>query len=493
MVFKGGVMEAEKHIQKNEVISNEFLEDKEKEVAFYVLSQINEKGYMKASPNYKWYVPMWFRDSSFTSISLTHNAKFFELKNDKETADKMKDASARLLNFMWKAMNNFSENMDRAIEMPLENPSFNIILNHVPARINENYSIGDHRENKEIGSDNPLYYSDLNRSMWLKQFDSVPLLLIATNDYIKNFGADKNLEDSLHKISKLLPKMIEYMNKIYIAPCSNAWEMDTHQIHVYDVAAIYAGMGSALEIVKYFKNDLKEDAIESLSELKRILNSNSILECFDEENKNKIESSLKKINFFNNNEINSVNEKKVLEYMSNVDKFLKDHFIRNNTLYKAKDVFREDGNFKNGPIQEVDSEELFVFTRFNPPCITEEIQKNTMKRIEDELFNNNSLPIRFKGDTYFYGGRWPLLGLEAANWYINNNSPEKAKQIIDYITKKYLMHGEKIPEQEIVNPASQNDPDEFYVKNNKKVIEDLIWSESAYVDTVLRYLENQRK
>ena len=55
------------------------------------------------------------------------------------------------------------------------------------------------------------------------------------------------------------------------------------------------------------------------------------------------------------------------------------------------------------------------------------------------------------------------------------------------------MHGEKIPEQEIVNPASQNDPDEFYVKNNKKVIEDLIWSESAYVDTVLRYLENQRK
>ncbi len=485
-------MEKENSFQKIEKFDKEFLKEREKDVVSYVISQIDEKGYMKASHDYKYYIPMWFRDSSFTSISLTHNAKFFESERDKENADKMKDASARLLNFMWKAMNRFSENIDRALEIPLENPAWDIILNQVPARINENYSMGWHRGNNEMGSDNPLYYSDLNRSKWLKQYDSVPLLIIATNEYIKNFGFDKNLEISLHKISKLLPKMIEYINKIYITPCSNAWEMDTHQIHAYDVAAIYSGMENALEIVKYFKKDLKENLIDNLKKLNKTLNNKDISECInDEKNMEEIESCLRRINLINNKEIDKINEDKILKYMNNIDEFLKDHFIRDNIVYKAKDVFKEDGNFKNGPVKEVDSEELFILNRFKPPCITQEIQENTMKKIEEDLFNNNVLPIRFKGDTYFNGGRWPLLGLEAANWYMNNNKIEDAEKIINYITQKYLLNSNRIIEQEIVNPASEYDPDKFYEKNNNKVIEDLAWSESAYGDAVIEYLETK--
>ncbi len=486
-------MENEKTLQKTEKISNEILKEKEKEVTSYIISQINEKGYMKASQDYKYYIPMWFRDSSFTSISLTHNAKFLALEKDDENYRKAKNASARLLNFMWKAINKFSENMNRAIEIPFENCAFDIILNHVPARINENYSMGWHRNNKEMGSDNPLYYSDLNRSKWLKQYDSVPLLIIATNEYIKNFGIDENIEKSLHKISKLLPKMVEYMNKVYVAPCSNAWEMDTHQIHAYDVAAIYSGMENTIELVKYIKTNLKKDLVDNLKGLNKSLNKENFNKYIDKKNIHKLESCLGEIEIINNKKIQNIDENKILKYMNNINKFLEDHFIRNNIIYKAKDIFNENGDFNSNPIKEVDSEELFILNRFKPPCITKEIQDNTMQKIEEDLFNNNVLPIRFKEDKYFYGGRWPLLGLEAANWYIDNNKNEEAKKIINYITQKYLIINSKIVEQEIVNPASNYDPNEFYNKNNKKVIDDLAWSESAYVDTITKYLKIQEK
>ena len=204
---------------------------------------------------------MWFRDSSFISISLTHSARHLD-ETDQKNINIIKNASARLLNSLWKAIDGFSENIDRGIELPLENGAFhNNILNHVPARFNQNYKVGwhRHRSDEEMISDNPVLEEkyDLNTSIWLKQYDSVPLLIIATNEYIKNFGIDKNIEKSLHKISKLLPKMIEYMNKVYIAPCSNAWEMDTPQIHAYDVAAIYSGMENALELIKQFKKEKK--------------------------------------------------------------------------------------------------------------------------------------------------------------------------------------------------------------------------------------------
>ncbi len=474
------------------VDDKEFLISRQKEVINYIESQIKPSGYMKASHNYLYYIPMWFRDSSFTSISLTHNAKFFEKNNDKEDEEKAKDASTRLLNFMWKSVNNFSQNMEKAINLPYEHPAFNnTMLTHVPARINEDGKMGWHRGNNLMESDDPVDHLDFNQSLWLKQFDSVPLLIIATNEYIKNFGIDEKIGESLHKITKLLPLMINYMNKIYVTPCSNAWEMDTNQIHAYDVAAIYSGMENALELVKYFKKELNEEySIKKLKKLKDILNASDIENCLEEKNKAEIELCLKAINMANNEKINNIDENEILKNMDNIDKFLKNHFIRNNILYKAKDVFKNDGTFKNGPVFEVDSEEIFIFTRFKPPSATKTVQNKTMEKIETDLFDGNVLPIRFLGDKYFFGGRWPLLGLEAANWYIQNNKKENAEKIINYITEKYLLNSNKIPEQELVNPASKDDPDKFFEKNNSNIIDDLAWSESAYADVLSEYLKS---
>ncbi len=464
----------------------EFLRKKTNDVVFYVISQIDKKGYIPASSNYEWYIPMWFRDSSFISISLTHNARYLN-KTDQKNINIIKNASARLLNSMWKAIDGFSENIDRGIELPLENGAFhNNILNHVPARFNQNYKVGwhRHRSDEEMISDNPVLEEeyDLNTSIWLKQYDSVPLLIIATNEYIKNFGIDENMAESLHKILKLLPKMIEYMNKVYVAPCSNAWEIDTHQIHAYDVAAIHCGMENALELIKQFKKE-KKNIKNNLKKIKE-----NIINDFDNQNLKNIELHLRIINLVNNEELEEINENKILENINNINRFLKNHFIINKILYKATDNFRNE----NSLIKEVDGEELFILNRFKPPCITKEIQDNTMQKIEEDLFNNNVLPIRFKGDTYFHGGRWPLLGLEAANWYINNNKIKEAKKIIDYITQKYLLKDNKICEQELINPASKIDPDNYYEKQGNRIIDDLAWSESAYIYTVMNFINNQK-
>ncbi len=466
-----------KNAAQKEAMSSdiEYIKETGLRVGEYITAQISETGYMKASHNYSFYIPMWFRDSCFTSMILTEASDFYQ-------NNAFQHKSASLLNFMWKSSEKFLNNIKRGIEIPLEKPNFFDIINHFPARIGED---GWYRGHRGMESDNP-FLTSMEHSNWLRQYDSVPLLIGATAEYIKKFGV-KDIEGSLQYIKDTLPGMIEYMIKIYKTPCSNLWEMDTDKIHSYDVAAIYYGMNSAMEIVKYIKKDLKNELIEDYDEIKKIKSKD--YNSLKSDDKDKIKIFSEKDALCNDEAINSIDLQDIKKKLEEINKFLNDYFIRDGIVYKSKNVFKPDrSGFESEPIKEVDSGQIFIFTKFKPPCVTQEVQENTMNKIEKDLFSGNVLPIRFKGDSYFLGGRWPLLGLEAANWYLENGKKENAEKIIDYITDKYLANSNAIPEQEIINPASTYDPADYLSKNNNRPISDLAWSESAYLGSVIKYL-----
>ena len=235
------------------------------------------------------------------------------------------------------------------------------------------------------------------------------------------------------------------MVKVYKAPSFNAWEVDGHQLHSYTLASLYRGFISALQIAEklglHIPNEMKDKP----------------------------------------------------KWMDN---FLSNFFIRDGMLYKAKNVLRQDGRgFESEPVKQVDASEIFVFTRFKPESITHDIKANTMESIEKKRFGANILPTRFDGDSYFFGGRWILLGMEAARHYIETQEIEKAAKIISYVEKKYLRQGNvMIPEQEIIDPESmEKDSGNYYIKNGYSAINDLAWSEAAYVSactSLLRAADN---
>ncbi|MCL4380844.1 hypothetical protein M1141_01050 [Candidatus Marsarchaeota archaeon] len=455
----------------------EYLKETGMRVGTYVGAQISETGYMKASHNYSFYIPMWFRDSCFTSMALAEASDFYR-------NEAFQRKSALLLNFMWKSSENFLNNIKRGIEIPLEKPNFFDIINHFPARIGED---GWYRGRRGMESDNP-FLTSMEHSNWLRQYDSVPLLIGATAEYIEKFGV-KDIDASLSGIKDALPAMIDYMVKIYKTPCSNLWEMDTDKIHSYDVAAIYYGMNSAMRIVKYIKENLKNELVEDYEEIRKIKSKN--YRNLKSEDRDKIKRFAGKDALCDDEAVNSIDLQGMGRKLEDIDKFLNDYFIRDGIMYKSKNVFKPDkSGFESEPIKDVDSGQTFIFTKFKPPCATQAVQENTMKKIEKDLFSGNELPIRFKDDSYFLGGRWPLLGLEAANWYLENGKKDMAEKIIDYITDKYLANSNAIPEQEIINPASSHDPADYLSKNNNGPISDLAWSESSYLCSVVKYAQS---
>ena len=412
-------------------------------IVHHLDKHIYTNGYMPASLTYDHYKPCWFRDSSMVSLSLIEaSITLPSLRGADEehytTAATATDAAARQLNFLWLSAKNFQENMERGIRTPFEDPAFFNLSSHFPARVGKDGKLSSGIVNGELVKDT------VENGDWLRQYDSLPLMLIATNFYIKNIGAEK-VGSPIRIFSESLNTILQYLVKVYKAQSFNAWESDGHQLHSYTLSSIYRGFISALELAERLGLHIPAE----------------------------------------------IRDKP--EWMSN---FLYKFFVRDRILYSSKNVLRQDGSgFESEPTRKVDSSEIFTFTRFRPTSITPDIEINTMKVIEKERFRNNLLPTRFPGDTYFFGGRWILLGMEAARYYIQIRNFSKAIDILSYVEKKYLKHGNvMLPEQEIVDPESPgNDPSDYYAKNGNSPITDLAWSEGAYVSaatSLLRSAEN---
>ncbi len=409
-------------------------------VFFKLAEHINKDGYIKASLTYPHYYACWFRDASMTSISMANLAA--ELSTERRGSsdapllgidrDMPRELSARILRFLWGSVAENSWRIGGAVDG--EDYASTEESRHIPARVGEDGKIFHMEIDGKVFTDRKGYDVWDGYNVLIRQHDSIPLLLLATENYIGRFGRD-GVEGVVAWLKENAKVVANYVESTLYTPCANAWELDDNSFHSYDIAAIQRGL-------------------KSLAELDSMLGL-------------------------------GVNRDKLSDAQHTAGRMLLEHFVRDGILFKATEC--TDGKFKEDPIMEVDASAILVFNYFKPPELGKDIEINTMARIESDLFGGNMLPLRYKHDDYFYGGRWLLLGLEAAVWYTNNGNREKAASIIEYVNAKYLATGSgMLPEQELVNPESPGkDPYEFFVRNGSSMVTDLAWSEAAYINAFI--------
>jgi len=411
----------------------------------YLISQICINGYISASLADDRYDPHWIRDSSWVAVALLEYANF--AKGKVRNADTAKEAATRIIDFNLAAIDKFSRDIRSIKNMSFSDPNFFNLSHHLPARVGRsgNFYFSNFNPEDSIVDASKKITDDreqigVNKS-WLIQYDTIPLVLYSLNEKSKLFDLNRFEIDFLKNLTR---DIAEYMAKVYTTECASAWVTDSDKSHAYDVAAIYAGFESLKELSKKYK---KYDLGISPEEIEEI-----------EEKGNGL-------------------------FFGGPLEFLKQFFVRDNILYSEKEPFKE-------PLKQVDASEIFIFLNFGISgklLGSEEIEDNTISKMEKELFDGNKLPIRFKGDTYFMGGRWLPLGLAFAEYYIKKGLYKKGVPILNYVIDKY---NGSYPEQEIVNPASNIDQNGYYEQNGNQPIQKLAWSYAAVITASLELLHS---
>ena len=401
--------------------------------ADYLISKVADNGYISASADYPWYHPHWFRDSSWVSVALLRYADLARRRGIEQQSSSAFSAASRIINFNLNAIRNFSQNIRSLDNIPFEDPDFFSLLHHMPSRVGISgslyvgNSIDDNTE------------KNVKRS-WLIQYDSIPLILYSLNEKSKLFGLESSEVLFLKEHAR---SIAEYLGKIYITECASAWEINQQFLHAYDIASVYAGFEALKEISSKYEINISPKEITDIE-----------------------------VRMFDGGPI----------------AFLRKFFVKDNILYSEKKPF------SNEPLPDsIDASEIFIFLNFGisgQALGEDDIENNTIKKMEIELFNNNMLPIRFKGDTYYKGGRWLLLGLAFAEYYIKKGLYDKGAKIIDYVINKYA---DSYPEQEIVNPASDIDMNNFYALNGYKPIQNLAWSYAAVIMAITALINYREK
>ncbi|MGC8687562.1 MAG: hypothetical protein ACP5RM_02570, partial [Candidatus Micrarchaeia archaeon] len=377
--------------------------------------------------------PHWFRDSSWVAISLLTYYDFAK-KADTATASSALDAASRIINFNINSISRFLGNITKLNNVDYEDPEFFNLKYHMPSRCGPN-----HEFFKSDIIDDTLESN--TRHSWLMQYDSIPLILLSLQKKQEFYGL--NIQETMF-LRDNIRAILEYLGKVYITECPSMWEIDADKLHVYDVASIYSSFNFA-----------------------RNLSAKNIIDMNEEE----------------------INRIETRYYSSGTLGFIKRYFVNNNMLYSEKKPFSELPDISRG----FDGSEIFAFNYFGigPESLgIENIEERTIKGMEETLFGNNVLPIRFIGDIYFTGGRWLLLGLEFANYYAMHGNILKAKRIVEYIESKYKG---SYPEQEIVNPASPNtDQGNYYALNGYKPIQKLAWSYASMIIASTTIMEKEK-
>ena len=124
---------------------------------------------------------------------------------------------------------------------------------------------------------------------------------------------------------------------------------------------------------------------------------------------------------------------------------------------------------------------------YDSPLFDRGVERATIEAVENSLFKDTLLPMRYKGDHYFKGGDWLLLGAEYARYYARNGRLDDAQAIVNYICGKYCDDRAcHLPEQEI-NGKQADNPDEggLLARNGNKPIQDLAWSYAALLRAIM--------
>ncbi len=441
-------------------------EERLRESALAIISHVESDGYMVASNTHAPYGACWFRDTSFCAMALARIAS--HLSSDDETRQKAMRSALTMLRFMWGAAGGYAGALEAGGEADLRDDVFKTLRNHLPARVGNGG--GYFKTTLEDGSridDSAQHMED----SWLRQYDSVPLLLLATAEVAELAG-------TLHGTgadSRMLNLMARYMAHTYITPCANAWESETDKLHAYSVAAVAAGLRHGARIASWLGAD----------------------SCRGE----------------------------MLRAAAGADAFLERFFVREGILYRCKPVFDSCGNgFADEPVREPDAALIFVFSRFKPRITSyDAVRRATLAYLDGALFGGEALPIRFLHDTYFDGYRWPMLGLEFARHYAETGDIARAGAIIRYVERRYMSaqardevereiaeymrrhypwarfrpNGDAgaamLPEGELINTAHPGRDAEQFLARHGGPIRNLAWSWAAYAEACIALYEAMRR
>lgn len=402
--------------------------------AMHLVKQVTPDGYVSASPTYRWYFPHWIRDSSFIAIALLHYASF--VREDGPGNSAAARAAARHINeFNCTIARKYSPGMSELAKLGKGDSEFLKLKHHIYARMGKDGDLA--KLEFTDGSGRTIFMIDdtpeRERDSWLRQYDSIPLILLALETEAASVGLSDKESAYLKEIS---PAITEYMHLIFRTPCSNIWELEKEYMHAYNLAAIYCGMGTL--------RDMYGTVLSGQPE------ANAAIRMIDSD---------------------------MPEVLVELKKLVHDGILYRRMLPGA-DVDVGAG---------VGTAELFAFTRFgiSDAELGVGVVRNTVSVMLRDRFGENTLPTRYKGDTYFTGGRWLLLGLElAASGLAHDRDADRA---IDYVIGKY---GQDLPEQELVDPESPSSPDglEDLRKNGNATISPLNWSYAALADAIIRVL-----
>ena len=408
--------------------------------ALHLVSQVRHNGYMPASPDYPAYSPHWLRDASWVAMALIDYSERMS-GEDPRLATLAHSAASSINRFHCSVLDRYASNMERAVELTLEDNDkrmFNSLRSHVPARVDEYGGLYYGRFASAAGAQFAIDdRQELRRDSWLRQYDTVPLSLMAMEKEARAFGAESLGPVQRRFLRENGELLAEYMGKVYMTPSSNAWEEDNGRIHAYDVAAVHAGFSS--------------------------------LKCLSNEGLVPVPAG---------------DLDRMSEFYSGKDGrgpvgFLRKHVV-DGILTRRREPFVE------GVQEGVDSEEMFIFTRFGigDRELGEGVERATMNSIDSDLFGGNAAPIRYAGDEYFTGGRWLNLMFERAVYAAREGDLQMADRKIWYAEAKY---GDSLPEQEIVNPASPDSQKGMLHlrENGGRPIQRLAWSYASRISAVL--------
>ncbi len=408
-------------------------------VISHLETHIGDDGYMKASTTHSPYFASWFRDDALVSIFLGNFSKFLSDNGETRYSMKTRKMSASIIDFAWSCVEKYKRNLENGARGDITSGGFLALKNHFPARVGPEKNGFVLKNEKENINDS----KETEKRSWLRQYDALALVLLATDSYMRKFGTDGLQKKTVESLKNCVTLAADYLINVYKTPCADAWEKDEHLIHSYTVSSIYAGLNSASDMME--RLGLDGDAAG-----------------------------------------------KIKERAEEVAEFLRDYFVRENKktgkhlLYRAKEEFSKFGGFESDPIDQTDSQEMYVFSMFSPPTLSKNVETNTVRIIERErLYKSsaNALPTRYHEDRYFKGGRWFPLGSALADILLDAGRIDDAETIIKYISQN-TKNG-MIPEQELVDPEIRED--DYYIKKYDKPISCLAWSEAAYLNNIVNY------
>lgn len=186
-----------------------------------------------------------------------------------------------------------------------------------------------------------------------------------------------------------------------------------------------------------------------------------------EENSDKIHTSTLSCLFGGLNSINEyLKSGRIRETAENIRSFIMTNCVKDETFVKY--VGSDD----------VDASLLWLAVPFGVVKPDNTIFVNTVHKIEKDLLKGQGLH-RYKKDTYYGGGEWPLLSCWLGWYYAVTGSREKAEEILKWVEGLADEHG-YLPEQatDDMNDAS------FYngwVEKWGKPASPLLWSHAMYI------------